>query len=356
MDTKKLWNIFCLLLVANVAFGAQVTGRVIDFGTKQPVDFANVSVVKRGETAPAGGTITDASGAFSLEFTDGAYTVVVSFMGYREEKREITVAGKPINMGRIAIKEDTQVLQDVEVVGQNSSMRFELDKKVFTVDQNIASAGASVTDVLENIPSVDVDQEGTISLRNSEDVEIWINGKPAGLNSENRGQVLQQMPAGTIEKIEIITNPSAKFSPEGTSGIINLVMKKDRTAGYYGSVQAGINYALSKPWTTPPGGNVSFNINFNAGPVDGYFNVGYRYHISNGGSVTDRYNLSGTGSKELDSTLIQSHLTQEGSQTHGGGGMFARAGLNFRLAEGHTLGVSGFGMVSDPKEIGRAHV
>ncbi len=330
-------------------FAAQITGKVIDAGTKQPVDFANVSVVKRGETAPAGGTITDASGAFSLELTDGAYTVVVSFMGYHEEKREITVAGKPINMGRIAIKEDTQVLQDVEVVGQNSSMRFELDKKVFTVDQNIASAGASVTDVLENIPSVDVDQEGNISLRNSEDVEIWINGKPAGLNSENRGQVLQQMPAGTIEKIEVITNPSAKFSPEGTSGIINLVMKKDRQAGFYGSLQAGIDYSLAAPWNVPPGANVGFNINFNAGPVDGYFNIGYRYHVSNGGSKTDRYNLSGTGSQTLDSTLIKSHLLQDGQQTHRGGGMFARAGLNFRLADGHTLGVSGFGMISEPK-------
>ena len=345
-------RILTLLLCAQTTltmFAAQITGKVIDAGTKQPVDFANVSVVKRGETAPAGGTITDASGAFSLELTDGAYTVVVSFMGYREEKREITVAGKPINMGRIAIKEDTQVLQDVEVVGQNSSMRFELDKKVFTVDQNIASAGASVTDVLENIPSVDVDQEGNISLRNSEDVEIWINGKPAGLNSENRGQVLQQMPAGTIEKIELITNPSAKFSPEGTSGIINLVMKKDRQAGFYGSLQTGIDYSLAAPWNVPPGANVGFNINFNAGPVDGYFNIGYRYHVSNGGSKTDRYNLSGTGSQTLDSTLIKSHLLQDGQQTHRGGGMFARAGLNFRLAEHSTLGVSGFGMISEPK-------
>ena len=225
-------------------------------------------------------------------------------------------------------------------------MRFELDKKVFTVDQNIASAGASVSDVLENIPSVDVDQEGNISLRNSEDVEIWINGKPAGLNSEKRAQVLQQMPAGTIEKIELITNPSAKYSPEGTSGIINLVMKKDRAAGYYGSIQAGIDYALAAPWTTPPGANAGLRINFNAGPVDGYFNVGYRYHSSNGGSTTDRYNLHGTGTQVLDSSLIDSHLTQEGLQSHGGGGMFARAGLNFRLAEGHVLGVSGFGMVS----------
>ena len=346
---KRILSVIALLMCAICTFAAQLTGKVIDAGTKQPIDFANVSVVKQGEITPAGGTITDAAGAFTIELKDGAYTVIVSFMGYGEQKRDITIAGKDVNLGRIALKEDTQVLQDVEVVGQGSSMRFELDKKVFTVDQNIASAGASVTDVLENIPSVDVDQEGNISLRNSEDVEIWINGKPAGLNSENRAQVLQQMPAGTIEKIELITNPSAKFSPEGTSGIINLVMKKDRKAGFYGSLQAGLDYSLAAPWTTPPGANVGFNINFNSGVVDGYFNVGYRYHTSNGGSETDRYNLSGAGSKVLDSTLITSHLLQEGQQIHRGGGMFARAGLNFRLAEHSTLGVSGFGMVSEPK-------
>ena len=352
---KRLSIIISLLLMAVSTYAAQVTGKVVDFGTKQAIDYANVSVVKPSAVSSqpseelVTGTITDEKGGFTLDLKDGTYTLVVSFMGYTENRKEITVAGKPLDVGRIFLKEDTQVLQDVEVVGQGSSMRFELDKKVFTVDQNIASAGASVTDILENIPSVDVDQEGTISLRNSEDVEIWINGKPAGLNSENRGQVLQQMPAGTIEKIEIITNPSAKYSPEGTSGIINLVMKKDRTAGYYGSVQAGIDYSLAAPWNVPPGANVGFNINFNAGPVDGYFNVGYRYHISNGGSKTDRYNLSGTGSQKLDSSLIVSHLNQEGQQTHRGGGMFARAGFNFHVAEGHTIGVSGFGMVSDPK-------
>ena len=345
---KKLFNtLFLLISVSASLMAAQLTGKAVDFGTKKPIDFANVSVMKGDQLIT--GTITDAEGNFTLDVKDGEYTLVVSFMGYSEQRKQITVSGKPLNIGRIALKEDTQTLRDVEVVAQGSSMRFELDKKVFTVDQNIASAGASVTDVLENIPSVDVDQEGNISLRNSEDVEIWINGKPAGLNSENRGQVLQQMPAGTIEKIELITNPSAKYSPEGTSGIINLVMKKDRAAGYYGSIQAGIDYALAKPWTTPPGANVGFNINFNAGPVDGYFNVGYRYHTSNGGSTTDRYNLSGTGSQVLDSSLITSHLVQEGTQTHKGGGMFARGGLNFHVAEGHTIGVSGFGMVSDPK-------
>jgi len=347
---KKLLDTLLLLVVAISTFAAEVTGKVIDFGTKKAIDFANVGVMQSENLVT--GTITDETGAFTLELKDGQYTLVVSFMGYTEVKKELTVAGKPVNMGRIALKEDSKMLQDVEVVGQGSSMRFELDKKVFTVDQNIASAGASVSDVLENIPSVDVDQEGTISLRNSEDVEIWINGKPAGLNSENRGQVLQQMPAGTIEKIEIITNPSAKYSPEGTSGIINLVMKKDRSAGYYGSLQAGLDYSLASPWTTPPGGNIGFNINFNSGPVDGYFNIGYRYHTSNGGSKTDRYNLNGTGSKDLDSSLIQSHLVQEGLQTHGGGGMFARAGFNFHISQHSTIGVSGFGMISEPKVFG----
>ena len=341
---KKIVYTLLFLACTISTFAAQLTGKVIDAGSKQPIDFANVSIMQGDNLIT--GTITDEKGNFSIEVADGQYTLVVSFMGYSEQRKDITIAGKHLAVGRISLKEDTQVLRDVEVVAQGSSMRFELDKKVFTVDQNIASAGASVTDVLENIPSVDVDQEGNISLRNSEDVEIWINGKPAGLNSENRGQVLQQMPAGTIEKIELITNPSAKFSPEGSAGIINLVMKKDRAAGFYGSVQAGIDYSLAKPWTTPPGANAGLNINFNAGPVDGYFNVGYRYHSSNGGSTTDRYNLNGTGSEKLDSSLIASHLTQEGLQTHGGGGMFARAGLNFRLAEGHTLGVSGFGMIS----------
>lgn len=352
---KRVISLIFILALAVTAWAeSSVIGRVYDNTTRQPLDFVNVSVLKGHGDKALGtkevitGAITDGEGLFNIPLKDGKYTLVISFMGYSEVQREVTIAGADINIGRVYLKEDTQTLSEVEVVGQSSSMRFELDKKVFTVDQNIASAGASVTDVLENIPSVDVDQEGNISLRNSEDVEIWINGKPAGLNSENRAQVLQQMPAGTIEKIELITNPSAKFSPEGSSGIINLVMKEDRKAGYYGSVQAGLSYALAEPWNVPPGGNVGFNINFNAGRVDGYFNVGYRYHISNGGSKTDRYNLSGMGTEKLDSSMIISHLVQDGHQTHRGGGMFARAGLNIRLSSYSTIGVSGFGMVSEP--------
>lgn len=348
---KIISTLVGLLFVATCLAGNLITGKVLDQTSLQAVDFANVVISKTGESVPAGGTVTDADGKFSIaNLADGSYTLTVSFMGYTDYSTTITLGGSPVHLGRIFLQEDTRTLQEVEVVGQSSSMRFELDKKIFTVGQDISSASASVSDILENIPSVEVDQEGTISLRNSEDVEIWINGKPAGLNNDNRAQVLQQMPAESIKQIEVITNPSAKYSPEGTAGIINLVMKEDRKAGYYGSVNVGLDYALAKPWNIPPGANAGFNINFSKGVADGYFNAGYRYHTSNGGNHTERYNLHGVGNAkedELDRDSLINYLVQDGQNDNRGGGLFLRAGLNLRLSERSTLGFSGFGMVED---------
>lgn len=334
---KRTIHIAVLLLLAMATVAQnQVTGRVLDASTRKPLDFVNVSAIPKGETAPINGNTTDEQGEFSLYLEDGEYTIRISFVGYTDIKRNVVLYGKDISVGKIYLQEDAQALSEVEVVGQGSTMRFELDKKVFSVDQNIASSGGSVTDVLENIPSVDVDQEGNISLRNSEDVEIWINGKPAGLTADTRAQVLQQLPAESIKEIELITNPSAKFSPEGTAGIINLVMKKDRQSGYYGSVNLDISYALAKPWTTPPGGKLGFNINFSKGIVDAYFNAGYNYRMSNGSTYTDRYNYYAT-----DTT----RMLTEGSSHRGGGGMFLRGGLDIRVTDRSTIGVSGFGIV-----------
>ena len=333
MATKKLWTILSVLCISCALHAADITGKVLDATTRQALDFVNVSIAKQGDSTPISGTVTDGEGVFALtNIKNGKYTVTVSFMGYTTLTKQVEVT-KTVDLGKLYLKEDTQNLQEVEVVGQGSTMRFELDRKIFTVGNDIASAGASVTDVLENIPSVDVDQEGNISLRNSEDVEVWINGKPAGLTADNRADILRQMPAESIKQIELITNPSAKYSPEGTAGIINLVMKEDRKAGYYGSVNAGIEYGLAEPWTVPPGANAGFNINFNAGIVDGYFNAGYRFHTSNGGSNSERINLKGTGVEDTlkiaDADKL-SRLTKKGQNDNRSHGMFFRAGLNFR--------------------------
>lgn len=343
---KRLLTLLVFITVLTGIVKAQnlITGMVFDAGSEQPLDYANVVVYREGEDVPLDGTTTDEDGMFWLyrKVKAGDYKVTVSFMGYIDQVFSVHLSGKEVSLGKIYLEENTRALKEVEVVGQGSTMRFELDKKVFTVDQSISSAGASVSEVLENIPSVEVDQEGTISLRNSEDVEIWINGKPAGLTAENRAEILQQMPADAVKEIELITNPSAKFSPEGTAGIINLVLKKDRKAGYYGSVNAGINYALAKPWTTLPSGKLGFNINFNKGIVDAYMNAGYNYRNSNGASNVDRYNFFADDTTRL--------IKSGEGQNRGGGGMFLRAGVDVHVTDRSTIGLSGFTMVSQPNE------
>lgn len=343
---KRLLTLLVFITVLTGIVKAQnlITGMVFDAGSEQPLDYANVVVYREGEDVPLDGTTTDEDGMFWLyrKVKAGDYKVTVSFMGYIDQVFSVHLSGKEVSLGKIYLEENTRALKEVEVVGQGSTMRFELDKKVFTVDQSISSAGASVSEVLENIPSVEVDQEGTISLRNSEDVEIWINGKPAGLTAENRAEILQQMPADAVKEIELITNPSAKFSPEGTAGIINLVLKKDRKAGYYGSVNAGIDYALAKPWTTLPSGKLGFNINFNKGIVDAYMNAGYNYRNSNGASNADRYNFFADDTTRL--------IKSGEGQNRGGGGMFLRAGVDVHVTDRSTIGLSGFTMVSQPND------
>ncbi len=327
-----------------------ICGKVIDANSRKPIDFANVSVVTPSDPAPITGVITDEEGVFFItNLQKGDYIVKVSFMGYEEQTKSVKLQGKAIDLGKIFLKEDTRALEEVEVVAQGSNMRFELDKKVFTIDQNMANAGASVTEALANIPTVDVnEQEGTIALRNSEDVEIWINGKPAGLTADNRADILRQMPAESIKEIEIITNPSAKYSPEGTAGIINLVTKQNRAAGYYGSVSLDLRYAMAKPWNIPPGGRLGFNLNFNKGIVDGYVSLGYDRRFNNGSSKSDRYNIARDAAG--DTTGI-SRLIKEGNNRHNHGGMFLRAGLDFHVTERSTIGISGFGMLNvDPNK------
>ena len=342
MMMKRLLTIGLFLVVLTGMMQAQnlITGVVYDANSNQPLDYANVVVYRDGEEEPLDGTTTDEDGMFWLyrKVKAGDYKVTVSFMGYIDQIFKVHLAGHEVSLGKIYLEENTRALKEVEVVGQGSTMRFELDKKVFTVDQSITSAGASVTDVLDNIPSVEVDQEGTITLRNSEGVEIWINGKPAGLTSENRAEILQQMPADAIKEIELITNPSAKFSPEGTAGIINLVLKKDRKAGYYGSVNAGIDYALAEPWNIMPSGKLGFNFNFNKGIVDAYMNVGYNYRNMNGKSNVDRYNFYPSDTTRLIKNGI--------GQNRSGGGMFIRAGIDMRVTDRSTIGLSGFTVVS----------
>ncbi len=335
---RRLIFSLLLLIIFSPIFALQtVRGRIVDGTTQQPLDFVNVVLLKDGSKEPAAGVISDEDGKFELpHVADGKYILRISFVGYHSIEMPLRMTAKELNVGVIKLIEDSQSLSEVEVIGQGTQMRFEIDKKVFSVDQNIASSGGTATDILQNIPSVDVDNEGNISLRNSSNVEVWINGKPSGLTEDNRAQILQQMPAESLESVEIMTNPSAKYNPEGTSGIINLVMRKDRKGGYYGSVSAGTMWSQG----SVPGFNTGVNLNYNSGRFDAFLNVGYRNMNFLGGGTTDRYTLNRIA--EAVDTLTLLH--QENVNRFGYSGLFTRAGVDYRINKKHSIGVSGFGM------------
>lgn len=335
----KKYLLFLLLHVITISIFANVTiyGRIIDANTQKPIEFVTVSVYNPKTGKNVAGTLTNQDGGFNIpSVANGDYELRASVVGYNSYSKPVKVSGETVAMGNIPLNEDAKTLKEVQVVGQGSQMRFDIDKKVFSVDQNIAAAGGSATDVLQNIPSVNVDNEGNVSLRNNESVEVWINGKPSGLTAENRAQVLQQLPAESIESIEVMTNPSAKFKPEGTAGIINLVMKKNRKAGYYGSLTAGSMYTAG----SAPGINAGASINYSSSKLDAFANIGHRQMNMTGDGFTDRQNFNNS-----DTTL----LNQTSNNDRSFGGTFFRAGVDYHLNSKNTIGISGFGHSGTPK-------
>ncbi len=308
-----------LLLPAQTADGT-IKGQLIDSKSKEPLEFVTVALLPKGSSTPINGCSTDEKGNFTIaQVKAGDYIVKISFVGYLDDERSIQMPkGGRINIGTIRLKPDNKLLKEVVVTEQRSQMKFDIDKRVFTIDQNIAATGGSATDVLEDIPSVEVSNEGTVSLRGSESVTVWINGKASGLTADNQGDILQQMPAGSIEKIEVITNPSAKHSPEGTAGIINIVLKRDRKAGYYGSVQAGGD--------SQGGYNAGGNVNYSSGKLDAYVGLNYRNmnHDGEGDSFTEYFARDAFQKQHTENSREPQNL-------------FARAGLTWRFTEKDEL-------------------
>ncbi len=335
---RRLTVLFLLVLsvltvYAETEKGAQITGKVIDASTKQGMEFANISLRKTGSKEFIKGTVSDQLGAFRLDgVSNGNYVVAVSVVGYATFEKELTIGTgqKTINLRNILLKEDTQLLNEVQVVGQRSQMKFEIDRKVFNVDQSLATAGGSASDVLGNIPSVQVDPEGEVSLRGNSSVTVWINGKESGLSADNRAQILEQLPAESIERVEVITNPSAKYNPEGTAGIINIVLKKNRKAGYYGSLQAGVD--------TRGGYNAAGNVNFSSGKFESFVNVGTRVRKSEGEGYTNRQNLDDNGNPV-------SYLNQLRNDEDTRKPVIARMGTTYHATDKDHFSFSGFGLL-----------
>ena len=321
----KRFIIFFLLCLCAYTGWTQgiVKGKILDRQKSEPLGFVNIKVTEQGSDKFVGGGITDAGGNFNVSgLKDGKYTLSLTFMGYKDVTRqfEITPAKREVQFKLLYMAEDAKQLNEVTVTGQRATMKLEVDRKSFDVGQLISNAGQSASDVLDNVPSIEVDNDGNVSLRGNSSVEVWINGKASGLTSDNRAQILQQLPAESIERIEVIDNPSAKFSAEGSAGIINIVLKKDRKAGYYGSVQAGGD--------TRGGANTSFNVNYNSRLIDSYLNIGYRHRAN-------------TGHMESQQTSDTYNQTYDSDSKQRGNNFFTRAGVTLHATTKDDFSLSG---------------
>ncbi|TBX70378.1 TonB-dependent receptor [Flavobacterium silvisoli] len=247
-----------------------ISGKVIDKNSKQPIPYVNVTLKQAGKFITGG--ITQDNGNFTIKnLALEKYTVEFQFIGYKKQTVDVTldVNSKSVSMNTILLEEEAVQLEGVEIVKEKSTYEQKIDRKVINVGKDLISAGATAGEIMNNIPSVSVDaQTNAISLRGNENVRILVDGKPTNIDPS---QLLKQIPSASIKQIELITNPSAKYNPEGMSGIINIVLHKNAGQGFNGSINNGVTFAKT------PKVNSSFDMNYKVGKFNVYGNYGFNH-------------------------------------------------------------------------------
>lgn len=302
---------------------AYVKGQVLEADTNTPIEFATISIFEKNSAKLIGGGITEMDGSFNLETQATDSYLKIDYISFETKSIDIQFDKKVLDLGTIKLKSTSINLEGVEVVAQKSTSQFLLDKKVFNVGNDIASKGGNAQDVLENVPSITVDLEGNVALRGSGNVRMLINGKPSGLLGISGTGGLRNIQANQIEKIEVITNPSARYDAEGSAGIINIVLKKDQDKGFSGSFEI----TGGAPLQLGSGANVNYrrrNLNF-------FLNYGINQRNSPGSGAlyTEFYNEDTTLTTDLKRTMDRSGMNQS-----------VRTGLDIYLPKKQTLTLS----------------
>lgn len=253
----------------------KITGKVIEKISKQPLEYATITILNPNNPKAIAGGITDSKGDFSFEVNPGTYTIKIEFISFKPLQMDEKKLTSSSSLGTISLEEDSTQLNEVVIRSEKTTVEIKLDKKVYNVGKDLIVKGGTVSDVLDNIPSVTVDAEGTISLRGNENVRILIDGKPS--NASNISEALRQIPADAIEKVEVITNPSARYDSEGGGGLINIVLKKGKNQGINGTVIASSAY--------PENYGLSGTINYKTKQFNLYTTSGYNYRTNPGSFI-----------------------------------------------------------------------
>jgi outer membrane receptor protein involved in Fe transport len=329
---KNLLSLVLLLFSTHLLFAqGSVSGQVIDAESGSPLEFTTVSLLQGPDSTLVTGGYTDTEGKFTIEATPGQYMVKVQFVSYDTKLVDAVQIGNGTkNLGTISLAPNTATLSEVIVEAEKEQMVLELDKRVFNVAQDLSNTGRNAADILDNLPSVTVDVDGNVSLRGSGNVRILVDGKPSGLIGIGDTDGLRTLNGDVIERIEVVTNPSARYDAEGSAGIINIVLKKKKNSGLNGSLTTNIG--------TPENYGASVNLNYRTNWVNFFVNYGVNYRRSpgNGNSYQEFFGAD------------TSYITRRtNDRIRGGLSNNFRLGTDFIINEYNTITASALYNISD---------
>ncbi len=331
MRSSLLLYVLIVLSAIGSAYGqATISGVAVDRATDRPLEY--IAVVLKGATDDqmVASTATDSKGQFTWEnIPFGKYRVTYAAVGQvHQETPQFTVNAQrsKLDLGRLMIgNEEAVQLEKMQVIGRKEAFSNSIDRKIYNVGKDLQSAAGSASDLLQNVPAVQVDIEGNVSLRGSSNVLILVNGRSSVLMGRNRAATLEQLPADGIERIEVITNPSAKYKPDGTAGIINLVLKRKPTSGYSASVRANI------------GNGDRYNVSSTLGYNPGRYNVHGTFGLRQDERVRDGQETRMFPDPVTGVTRWTEQSTTEQARPLS---RLAQAGIDYTPVKGTTLGAS----------------
>ncbi len=309
MNKKNIFLALTLLLSAIVfaqkpeAKKITISGKIVEKGSNQPLEYATV-IFENTKNQQLSGGITDEKGNFKFEIVAGTYNARAEFISFKNVVIPQKEFSTNTDLGVISMEADAAQLEAVDVIAEKSTVEIKLDKRVYNVGKDMMVKGGTVSDVLDNVPSVTVDAEGTVALRGNENVKILIDGKPSGLAGINIADALKLLPADAVEKVEVITNPSARYDAEGGGGIINIVIRKGKANGLNGSFMVNAGY--------PETYGASANLNKKTNDFNLFSNIGYNYRSNPGNSLVDAeyFNADGSTSQYIHERRTNDRLSK----------------------------------------------
>ncbi len=278
-----------------------LSGKVQDKSGGVPLEYATITLTSVAPPNEVTGGITNFDGDFSFQAPAGVYDIKVEFISFEPYELKAQKLFKNTSLGTIALEISAATLEEVTVIAEKTTVEYKLDKQIYNVGKDLTVSGASVSDVLDNVPSVSVDVEGNVALRGNDDVRILINGKPSGLIGLSGTEALRQLPAESIERVEVITSPSARYDAEGSAGILNIILRRSKLQGLNGAVTANIgNFGT---------GGLSGNVNYRTGDFNIFATGGYNIRGSEGNSLNSRIDGENTLLEQADFNRERGGLT-----------------------------------------------